>query len=69
MIERAAKRVLFKQPTFSSNCKSMWKRRSLEITETSTIIIAFISQNLFLNNDLILSFNAGKYVLKLLIGI
>ena len=62
MIERAAKRVLFKQPTFSSNCKSMWKRGSLditEITEISPIIIAFISQNLFLNNDLILSFNAG----------
>ena len=44
------------------------KKRSLETIEISSIIIVFTSENFFLHDDLILSFNAGKCFLKLPTG-
>ena len=47
----------------------MQKRRSLEAVDLSSITIAFILENVFLNDDLTLSFNAGKCFLKQPAGI
>ena len=45
------------------------KKRSLETIEISSIIIAFTSENVLLNDDLILPFNVVKHFLKLPTGI